>query len=175
MKKKAFTLIEILLGLSIIAVITVGVFVLYNKVHNKSMAMEEIATIRQMSNDVKFIFNTGDDYEVLDTDYALENNIFPQRMLSKTEGPLNVFKGNVEIESAKITPSKKRNSGFRITYKNVPNEQCVQMVNALKDDFYAIYVYQKKTVSKDISYSLANVNKMCYKEGKVTGISFYTF
>lgn len=178
MKKKGFSLIEILLVLSVIFVMMVSIFYLYPKIKTKNNANNEISNIKVIKSSIKSLYSSRSSYEGLGNDIAIKSKIFPENMV-KDGKVINSFKGSVEVEPATSddmyvgspsdygTDSLTKNGYFTINYYGVPHDECVAIVTAEQNDFIRVQV--NITVVYDegqlLSGQAAFITMVCNAEG----------
>ena len=94
-KKKAFTLVELMLALSIIVALSSGVFFIYKIVNQKQKVNESIDSIIDIKKNMQVLsaFETSSSNAIKT---LLEGNNFPLQM-KKGEMLLNAWHGKMEI------------------------------------------------------------------------------
>ncbi|EDW0613228.1 type IV pilin, partial [Salmonella enterica subsp. enterica] len=132
-------LLELLLVLGIIAALVVAAFIVYPKVQASQRAQAESNNIATIQAGVKALYASTASFTGLTNSVAVQAKIFPDNMLSgfgSSAVPINVFKGNVVLESASTGPSYADGSSFTITYSNIPAAECTKIVTAAAGNFY---------------------------------------
>lgn len=171
-KIKGFSLIELMLVLSIMAVSFTLLFVLYESVLTKQREDESVSDIKLIQENVSSLYQTKGNFKGLDLDTAINANLLPINMIGRDGEAYNSFKGAVEIESYRMNKAALNDTTYRISYKNIPTNSCINIIENLKNNFYAIYVNKTIVKSPTVSFNLEKLAKTCAKEGPVTGISF---
>lgn len=143
--KKAFSLLELLLDLGIIAALVVAAFIVYPKVQALQRAQAESNNIATIQAGVKALYTSASSFTGLTNTVAVQAKIFPDNMLSGSgtaAKPINV-KGNVTLAATATGPSSAAGSSFTITYDNVPAAECVKIATAAAGNFYITTVGTK--------------------------------
>lgn len=171
-RKKGLTLVEVILVMALIIIGLVGVFVVYGKTTMREKENRSINDIKLIQTSVQQLYQSQGTYKGLDLDNALESHVLPDNMIDSDGETYNAFKGAIEIESYRMTKADLNDTSFRISYKNIPTEACINIISGLKYNFYAIYVNKTIVKSPTVDFSLSKLSTACANEGPVTGISF---
>ena len=153
---KAFSLVELLLVLGVIAALLVAGFIIYPQVRAKNQAKTEASNILMIQANVRTIFATrqgnynglGDGIGASDSGIANQARVFPTSMnngdYSKDAPIRSSWGGNVVVwkRPQVTTPmgTLPMSRSFGIMYTNVPNDVCVHLLPALGSAFSSIAV-----------------------------------
>lgn len=161
-----FTLIEALVvmivGIVILAAAAAGI----GKLFRSSEISTEAENITQMSANIRNLKNGANGYAGLKNAIAVQYKAIPATMTVSTtrQGDEttstihNTWNGEV-----KIAPVGSSNQAFSITYDNVPDEACQQLVLKLRNAGWA----KLRAGSNDIlpDTSLARIGEDCHADG----------
>jgi type II secretory pathway pseudopilin PulG len=130
-KQKGATLLEIVMVIGIIAVIAISAMAYFNQANNSQRAVEEVKNIATLAGSIRNMFNTQGNFEGLENEVILKSNAFPDRM--RVPGSDQLIKhgwadDGVEVESENNIVSATNNDAFSITYKDVPEAACSDLV-----------------------------------------------
>jgi len=125
-KNKGLTLIEALIWFAVLSAIVFGVVVVYQNTQAK-------ANITMETKNIQFIFAGLQDAKRdglsndLDNKMASSLGIIPRNLRKTSNGQLtNAWGGDVTIEYID-------GEGYKLTYKNIPKEDCVSIINQQKN------------------------------------------
>lgn len=122
--KKGFSLLELLLVMGIIAALVVAAFIVYPKVQASQRAEAESKNISLIQAGVKSLYSGASSYSELSITTIVKAKILPESM-TKISGMassmVNVWTGNIGVNSADTGPSGATGSSFIITYRSVPS------------------------------------------------------
>jgi len=169
--KKGFSLLELLLVMGIASCMTISMFLVFPKVqkaHQREQAEKEgtyyssnnaqqndeqqysadVQDILHIQEAVKAYFKNSSSYAELDS--LNLSDIFKDNFNYRT----NNFNGDIVISSSDRGPAGTVGSAFSITYKNVPKDNCVEILQNASDRFYMVDVNNmplttKNTCSRD--------------------------
>lgn len=97
-------------------------------------------------------------YTGLSQTVAINENIFPKKMVDNyNKVPINKWKGDVIVAAA----SKKNNSLFTITYKNVSKISCPQLISNLESNFSEISINDKIVKNDRNTFNIKETNNIC--------------
>jgi type II secretory pathway pseudopilin PulG len=138
-KTKGYTLIEILLVTGFIAVATIGVYTIFNKAKDISIANDEAKIVDHFRTEIARMYENSPSYTGLDNIAVNTAKVTPINMTTANPNEIfNKFGGTVTINP--ITYSGVTDSGFRITYPNIRIASCSYMVLSLMGGFNSITV-----------------------------------
>lgn len=126
-KNKGLTIVEALIWFTLFSIVIFGVFSLYKNSQNKENVILE-------SKNIQFIFSRlqnvimDDNLNEINNDIAEKLGILPAslRKSSMNGGITNVWGGGVILEYID-------GKGYKLTYKNVPDIDCLAIVNSQKN------------------------------------------
>ena len=146
---KAFSLIEMLLVLGVLAVLLVAAFVVYPRVRDASRVNAEVNNLIVMKAAVVNLFNnSGGSYAGLNTTVANQARVIPETMNGGNYASISQIKstwggdvtiGNVsaQLSVPYVVPGSR---SFRIIYTKVPESICLGLVSASIGNFFKITV-----------------------------------
>lgn len=135
--KKAFSLIEMLLVIGVLAVLLVAALVAYPRVRDAMRVNLEVKNLNMVKANVMTIYQTtGGNYNGVSTITINRARGFPETMNGGdfTVGSNNIkssWGGNVEVvasEAITVPLTLDANRSFKITYQNVPQSLCLDFV-----------------------------------------------
>lgn len=127
--RKGATLLELTMVVGIIAIISIAAIAYYNSVNNGNKIKDEVNNVNSLTAAVRNMFNTQGSYEGLSNAVILKSSTFPDRM--RVPGDANKIKHSwlsdgVTVAAANVSGTA--NDGFTVTYKDVPNAACTDIV-----------------------------------------------
>lgn len=164
--KKGFSLLELLLVMGIASCMTISMFIVFPKVqqaHQREQAEKEgtyyssnnaqqndeqqysadVQDILHIQEAVKTYFKSSPSYAELDR--LNRSDIFKDNFNYRT----NNFNGDIVISSSDRGPAGTAGSAFSITYKNVPKDNCVEILQNASDKFYMVDVNNNPLTTKN--------------------------
>lgn len=152
----AFSLIEMLLVLGVLAVLLIAAFVVYPKVRDNSRAQTEAVNVRIIQTNLRNLFiakgfgygGLGGQPNNQTPSIANKARAFPVSMnggdYSTGASVTSAWGGDVFVWSrpAIVTPlgSLLAGQAFGLVYRNVPPGICIPWVSSLSSDFHSILV-----------------------------------
>ncbi|MDG3024885.1 MULTISPECIES: type 4 pilus major pilin [Vibrio] len=128
--RRGATLLELTMVVGIIAIISIAAIAYYNSVNNGNKIKDEVNNLNSLSAAIRNMFNTQGSYEGLSNAVVLKSSTFPDRMRvpnNNTQIKHSWLSNGVTVASA--TVSGTAHDGFTITYKDVPNDACTDIVS----------------------------------------------
>lgn len=131
-KSKGFTLVEILLVVGFIALASIGIYAVYNKVTTTAKANTENTNLQTVRAGIKQLFGSQKNYTGLTSDVVRNARISPQGMhTGGASGLVNSFGGDVVIVPQALGGTE----GFRITTNSIPGDVCVKLATGAGASF----------------------------------------
>ena len=163
MKKKklsrGFTLIEILLVVGFIALASIGVYVVYNKVQTGNAANTEARNLDTLRAGVKNLYGASVNYSGISPSVLLNGRVVPDNMRDSSGANIvNSFGGIVTVASATYGGGADNNA-FTITYPNVPADVCAKFVTVAGNAFNNVAV-ERTSVKDTATGSTLDISKM---------------
>ncbi len=142
-KNKGFTLVEILLVVGFIALASIGIYAVYNKVQSGAKANKTLQDIQTLRAGIKNLYGGKKDFSTITAAVVRDARIAPSDMVvgggpSGTE-LRNVFGGIVNIIPATLTGAQ-ANSAFSIVMPQIPGDVCSKLVSTTGPYFDEIRV-----------------------------------
>lgn len=139
---RGFTLIEVLLVVGFIALASIGVYVVYNKVQTGNAANTEARNIDALRAGVKNIYGGSTSYNGLSNEVALNARIVPDNMRTSnsTTAITNSFGGKVTLGPKKFGATAAANNAFTIRYEGVPIDVCAKLATSAGAGFNEVEV-----------------------------------
>ncbi|MFZ9034856.1 MAG: type 4 pilus major pilin [Francisellaceae bacterium] len=122
-KQSGFSLLEIMMALAIVAVIVVGVIVLYGRVSGSSATTQTVQEITQISQSIKSLYASSGDYSGIDNKTVIDAGAVDQKNYSGTTIRTAIPGYDIEVgfDSA-------NNSRFTLSLKGkVTKTQCIDL------------------------------------------------
>ncbi len=130
---KGFSLIEILLVVGFVALASVGVYTIYNKVQVTNQANQEARNIDLIRAGVKSLYGSKTNFGTVTNTVVNQGRITPENMRDTDTTNLtnifNSFGGTVTVAPGTLG-SGAANNAFIITYSNVPAAICIKLASA---------------------------------------------
>lgn len=123
--KKGFTLVEILLVVGFIAIASIGIYVVYNKVNSGGKANAEARNLDVLRAGIKNLYGANNNYNGINAQIVDQAGITPD-VMNTNPTITNSFGGAVTIGAVNLGTGT--NNGFAITYNNVPPDVCAKLV-----------------------------------------------
>lgn len=114
-------------------------------------------------------------YTGLSQTIAINEKLFPKKMVDNyNQEPINNWKGDVTVAAANTGPSKKDNSSFTITYKNVSKISCPKLISNIESNFSEISVNDEIVKNDRNTFNIKETNNICKttNSNKITFTSF---
>lgn len=141
-KKSAFTLVELLLVVGIIAIGSVVAYITLPKVQSTARANAEATNINTIAAGVKNVYAGTNSFGSLTTDVLVNAKAVPEKMLDTTTTPtsiLNGFSGAVTI--APTDPlGAAGTTAYTITYAGVPDAECNKLATGVGNNFINVSI-----------------------------------
>jgi type II secretory pathway pseudopilin PulG len=155
---RGFTLIEILLVVGFIALLSIGIFMTYNKVQSGNVANTEARNIATIQAGIKNIYAGSVDYSTITVTALLQAYVVPDSMRSPAGAAatqiMNTFGGTVTVAPTAFNGGT--NNAFDITYNNVSLDVCSKLASVAGQNFNKVLV--GGTAVKDTSAGLMNID-----------------
>lgn len=171
-RKKGFSLIEMLLVISVTFLLFLSIFFVYNKVELNSNSTIEINNIRAIYSNVKQLYLNSNSYKSLsdltkDKTFAGLSVIYPENVInhSHTKGSkeyhaVNQFNGDIETFGS--------DNYFTIRENNIPDAACTKIVISLFNDFEGVNIngvivkaYDKYNSKKAYKLDINAISSAC--------------
>ena len=183
--RKAFSLVELLLVLGVMAVILVAAFVVYPRVKREIVINEEMTNLRMVSANIKSRFPLGNFYGLSNT-YTREAKIAPTSWLDPENdwrgGLTNPFGGSVHIQpmgndNYGFNDNPRFQGRFRITYGGLTSEYCVPMAlrsEGLAEEIHVVASAETSGTPETLvnPRDINSVVAKCNAQGKIQGLPY---
>ena len=140
---KGFTLIEILLVVGFIALLSIGIFMTYNKVQTSGAANTESQNITTLQAGIKNLYAGQTDYSTITPAILLNGWVVPDSMRSPSGAAatniVNSFSSTVAIAPYTYNGGA-ANNAFDITYPGIPSDICSKLVTLVGNNFVKVVV-----------------------------------
>lgn len=121
-RNKGFTLIEILMVISVIALISIGAFTFFTQAMDSARSSQAKQSVNGLIVSVRDLYQGQPDYSDLDTQTVIDAGIVPSSWAVNNGDIENNFGGPVEVNVASDDASR-----FTITFGGVPETACVEI------------------------------------------------
>lgn len=123
------SMVEMLGVLAIIGVLSVGGIAGYSKAMTKFKITKTMDQVSMTVANIRTLYSGQRNYNGLATANALDMGVVPAEMEGAAANTLvNAFQGAVTIET--INYNNQKASAFRISYENMGQEACVQLITS---------------------------------------------
>lgn len=183
--KQAFSLIEILLVLSITIILLVSIFLIYKKIQYDSRIESEYHRIVVIEEGIRSLYRTSSQYPgTTDASIDLTNIIQNSNILDasqfKDNKLYNLFGGQIVLTSARAnTFYQGANSAMILKYTNVPRDYCIDFITKIYGISNEIGVNDNgtnvKSAAKVNNFSqidVGNISSLCNSSSNVIKITF---
>lgn len=127
-KSKGFTLVEILLVVGFIALASIGIYAVYNKVSTTGKANETVRQISTLKSEIDLLFASSLSYAGLNTQVLINGKIASPDMIDGSNLS-NKFGGPIRITVYGA------GNGYILKYLNIPADACSKIGSALSSRF----------------------------------------
>lgn len=163
-KEKGFTLVEILLVVGFIALASIGIYAVYNKIATNHKANETVTQINTIVSGIRTLYASQQRFLSLSNDVVIKGRIAPLNMIS--DGTLIDKFGNEVLVYATSYGGGLANV-ITIEMNDVPSDACVKIAPVLKDSVDSISVNNDGFV-KLMGYGL-NITRLTTRCGASDG------
>ncbi len=176
---KGFTLIEILLVVGFIALASVGVYTIYNKVQVSNQANAESRNIDLMRAGVKSLYGSQTNFGTISNTVVNQARITPENMRD-TAGDVtlifNSFGGAVTVAPGTLG-SGATNNAFVIQYDAVPAAVCIKLASSAAAQFDQVAIGSDIDTDPIKTYGLTaidvvNITALCNADDG-SGVSMF--
>lgn len=138
---KGFSLVEILLVMSIIMALMITGFLLYPKLVSDYNVNVEVSNAKAMQAEIRKLYRSSPDYTGISDGVVREAKIVPESMvINKTGAIITKFKGELSFLPSDVSISNTVNSSFTMKYRNVNPRECIKLILDLAPNFYEINI-----------------------------------
>lgn len=137
-KKKGFSLLELLLGLAIVASLAAAAFIIYPKISTGQKVKQEANNIGQLKTQINAIYNSTSSNIPKRTglnSLIIKAGLAPDNMVSGTSLK-NAWGGDVYVGTYDIANA----TAFAIQYNHVPPEACAKLIMQTARGFEQVVV-----------------------------------
>lgn len=179
-KKQGFSLIEIILALSVTIGILIAAFVLYNKVYYGTKDQREQRNIVDLKNNIISFYEDQPDYENINIQDMYKAGLLNYKLDSDGEVQ-NEYGGIIKIEGSNAGAGTNQYGLFEISFSTVPAESCQKIISNIAPLFYKIEVYNRNgdggevKLSSDENGKINVTNLSNYCNGDKNKILFYGY
>jgi prepilin-type N-terminal cleavage/methylation domain-containing protein len=156
---KGLTLIELLVGIGIAAVIVTLALSLFSSVAEENKISQEVKNIGTIVAGVKNMFASSSDYTGLTEEILMSTNVIPQNMRLNATDIKHSWARNA---AAVGIGTASANTQFTVTFNSVPQEACVGMIMATVNNA------DRVTVGGNAVTTPANIVTQCQANSTAT-------
>lgn len=127
LRTKALTLIETAMVLAIVAIFALGALRVVSTVTQGRLATEASNQLNIIQQEVRSLYAGQSSFADLSPRTLVDTKAVPQSMISGSS-LRHAFSGAIGLEPASAAGGA--NSGFRVTFENIPADVCVKMLTA---------------------------------------------
>ncbi len=125
-RKRGLTLMEVAMVLAIIGIVIAAALLYYNSANTARQTTAALGQLAQIQTSVRSLYSGQANYTGVNAANLASSQALPSSMISGTT-IRHAFNGNVTI-AATNTPGGGTASGFTVTFANVPQDACKQML-----------------------------------------------
>lgn len=125
-RKRGLTLMEVAMVLAIVGIVIAAALLYYNSANTARQTTAALGQLAQIQTSVRSLYAGQSNYSGISATNLANSDALPASMISGTT-IRHAFNGNVTIEPA-TTSGGGANSGFTVTFANVPQDACKQML-----------------------------------------------
>lgn len=152
---KGFSLVELILVLSVIAGLSITAFLLYEKVSNESIVKAESQNMSVVLAGTKSLYSGKKNYDGLSNSILVNADVFPKGMINSKGQVVNKWKGNIVVQSSENL--------LLYTTTNVPSVACSKLVLKAPSGFFKIMVGGVIVKDKGVPINITFLNEICSK------------
>jgi prepilin-type N-terminal cleavage/methylation domain-containing protein len=177
-RQSGFTLLELLLVLGVIAVLAIGIFIIYPRVQAANQARQESNNIALIMAGMKSLYSTsnysfgepGDDL----TEVAIRGRAFPSAMVTgdfntATTAHPSTFSGNVTVGVSALSGGQ-----IVIHYTAVPARACAPLGEAVGSLAGVLINGQPITDATTKKFSVKQLAQVCGAVNDTVAMDFYS-
>lgn len=128
-RSKGFTLVEILLVVGFIALASIGIYAVYNKVATTQKASETARGLLLIKNGINELFAGQINYDGVSNQVVINARIAPPSWINGSGELVHPFGGAINIGWGGA------GNALQITLSDVPDEACIKVVTSVASHF----------------------------------------
>jgi prepilin-type N-terminal cleavage/methylation domain-containing protein len=165
-KQKGFTMVELTIVLAIAAVILAGVFVLLQRNFRKVDINDNVKIITEIASDLQAKYGRTNQYGNITTAIAVQSRTIPAELrVPGTTTATNSYGGAVTVSPVTLTAA---NDAASLSWANVPQEHCMDLVNSLQNLARRITVAGTIVKPTDSSLNTGTLATSCESADRVS-------
>lgn len=177
--KKGFSLTEVILSISLMAIIIAFVFIIYSKVKETSNLNNESQTIGIIVSGVQSLYQGQSSYSGLSMDLLVKANILPDSKYFLNNSRFeNSWNGAITV-TASVGENGETNARFIIAESNIPKRECFQFVHRMytsyKNIIKTIGVNYVSIYDRDTEYSMDKAIAACKLQDDANSYMYMQF
>ena len=123
-KQQGYTIVEILIGVIVAAIVVAGIYVGWNSFYTSNQASTIQSEMNQIIQNTETLYaNSTDGYTSVDTASAITAGVFPSSLKIKGTTVTNSYSGAVTLTSV-------AESAFSVTYASIPADVCTKVLSS---------------------------------------------
>ena len=125
-KQQGYTMVEILIGVIVAAIVVAGVYAGWNTFYTSNQASTSVNEITQIIQNTQALYaqSSDDKYTGLTLSSAIAAGVFPSSMKQTSGAVTNSYNGSVTLAADS-------SAGFDLTYKAVPQNVCSKIISSV--------------------------------------------
>lgn len=161
-KTKAFTLVELLIVIGIMAVMSAGMYAIYSNVSLSQKSTQEINNLNILKGGIENLFAASSDYTGLDQALIAKSSIPSATMMKGSDKVVNAWGNEYTIAPIDVGGVA---ANFTIE-TNIPKKACEKIVSALAGTWSGVEVESQAIKTRGLSdYDTANMVNICDTAG----------
>ena len=159
-RKRGLTLMEVAMVLAIVGIVIAAALLYYNSANTARQTTSALGQLAQIQQSIRSLYAGQSSYAGVSHTELAQSEALPASMIGTGNTIRHAFNGTVEIEPA--TTAGGSNSGFKVTFANVPQDACKQMLTKdLGRGLYEAGVDGNTEVQPDLPFTLSGATTAC--------------
>lgn len=158
-RKRGLTLMEVAMVLAIIGIVIAAALLYYNSANTARQTTAALGQLAQIQTSVRSLYSGQASYNGVTAAELAKSQALPSSMIGTGDTIRHAFNGGVTI--AATTTNGVADSGFTVTFANVPQDACKQMLTKdLGRGLYSAGVAAPK-VQPNLPFTLGGATTEC--------------
>lgn len=169
-RKRGVTIVEAAAVMAIGAVMILGGLRLYDMVTTYFSESQTATDLNVVQTAVRGVFSGAASYDSLDASVLINTKAVPASLVSGAT-LRHAFSGQITVEPADAGGGA--NSGFKVTFTNIPQQSCVKMLtNDYGRSLYEMGASAKRTQAQGLPFTAAQAAASCNQTNNALSWTF---